>query len=153
MTGELTGKVKRTGGCACGEIRYGFYEPKVAQVACHCRACQYHSGGGPAHTVIVRRDEFRVTKGRPKEFVTLSEAGHHVTRAFCGDCGCPLYAYSDGDETHCSVKVGSLDEPENYKPRVHIWMSEAQKWDKPGWFTARFRKNPPFKARSSGGGA
>ena len=151
MTGEFTEKVKRTGGCACGEIRYGFYEPKVAQIACHCRACQYQSGGGPAYVVVVNRDVFRVTKGRPKEFVTLSEAGNHITRAFCGDCGSPLYAYSDADDQFCSVKVGSLDEPQHYKPRVHIWMSEAQPWHKRGLFTARFSKHPPFKAGKGNG--
>ncbi|MEJ2089049.1 MAG: GFA family protein [Gammaproteobacteria bacterium] len=139
-----TDKVKRTGGCACGQVRYGFYEPRVAQVACHCRACQYESGGGPSYVVTVQRDEFRVTKGRPKEFTTLSDAGNHVTRVFCGECGSPLYAYNDAHPEHCAVKVGSLDEPAKYKPRIHIWISEAQPWHKRGWFTARFSKNPPW---------
>jgi hypothetical protein len=148
MDSPLTDKVKRTGGCACGEVRYGFYEPIAAQVACHCRACQYASGGGPAFVVSVRRDEFRITKGRPKEFVTLSEEGNHVTRVFCGDCGSPIYSYSDASDEFCGVKVGSLDEPESFKPRVHIWMSEAQPWHKRGLFSSRFRKNPPMPKKS-----
>jgi hypothetical protein len=134
------------GGCACGAVRYGFYEPVVAQIACHCRACQYQSGGGPAYVITVSRAEFRVTKGHPKEFTTLSEAGNHVARVFCGDCGTPLYAYSESQPDYCAVKVGSLDEPEKYKPRVHIWMSEAQPWHKRGMLTARFSRNPPFGA-------
>ena len=145
---ELTGKVKSMGGCACGEVRYGFYEPRVAQGACHCRACQYASGGGPSYVVTVRRDEFRVTKGRPKEFTTLSDEGNHVTRVFCESCGSPLYTYSDAHPEFCAIKVGSLDEPESYKPRIHVWMSEAQPWHKRGRFTARFRKNSPTPARS-----
>ncbi len=145
MPTEVNGKTKQTGGCACGAIRYGFYEPLLGQMACHCRACQYHSGGGPAYLVVVNREEFRVTRGRPKEFTTLSESGRHVTRAFCGDCGSPLYSWIDDDETFCAVKVGSLDEPERYRPRAHIWMSEAQPWHKRGLLTARFRRNPPMK--------
>jgi len=145
MDSQLTDKVKRTGGCACGEIRYGFYEPIVSQLACHCRACQYASGGGPAYVVTVRREEFRITKGRPKEFTTLSEDDNHVTRFFCGDCGSPIYSFSDAHEAYCAVKAGSLDEPGKFKPRVHIWMSEAQPWHKRGLFTARFRRNPPFR--------
>ena len=144
MNSPLTDKVKHTGGCACGEIRYGFYEPIVAQVACHCRNCQYASGGGPAYVVNVRRDEFRITKGRPREFTVLSEEDHHVTRLFCGECGSPIYSYNDADDEFCSVKVGSLDEPANYKPRVHMWTSEAQRWHKRSLFARRFRKNPPF---------
>ena len=142
-------KVKRMGGCACGEIRYGFYEPIEAHIACHCRACQYASGGSPAHVVAVRRAEFRVTKGRPKEFTTLSDEGNHVTRAFCDTCGSPLYSYSEEQPDFCAVKVGSLDEPECYKPRVHIWMSEAQPWHKRGFFTARFRRNAPAPKRKT----
>lgn len=139
---ELEEKVKRMGGCACGEVRYGFYEPLLAQTACHCRACQYASGGGPAYVVSVRRDEFRVTKGRPKEFTTLSEEGNHVTRAFCENCGSPLFAYNEEHPEFCGVKVGSLDEPAAYKPRTHIWMSEAQPWHKRGLFSLRFNRNP-----------
>ncbi|MFV2091174.1 MAG: GFA family protein, partial [Pseudomonadales bacterium] len=82
MSDSLTENVKHMGGCACGEIRYGFYEPKIAQVACHCRACQYAAGGGPSYVISVRRDVFRVTKGIPQEFSTLSESGNHVTRTF-----------------------------------------------------------------------
>ena len=151
MTDDLTERVKRTGGCACGAIRYGFYEPRVAQIACHCRACQYHAGGAPSYAVVVRRDVFRVTKGRPKEFVTLSEQGNHITRAFCADCGSPLYSYSDAEADFCAVKVGRLDEPQHFKPRVHVWMSEAPPWHRRGLFSARFRKNPPFRAGRSGG--
>ena len=143
MDSPLTDKTKRTGGCACGSIRYGFYEPVVAQIACHSRGSQYASGGGPAYLVSVRREEFRITRGRPKEFITLSESGSHLTRFFCGDCGTPVYSSSDDDETHCEVSVGSLDEPEKFKPRTHIWMSESQPWHKRGMFTARFRKDRP----------
>ena len=145
METELGDKVKRMGGCACGQIRYGFYEPIAAQVACHCRACQYASGGAPAYVVSVRRDEFRVTKGRPREFSTLADSGNHVTRVFCENCGTPLYAYNDAHPEFCAVKVGSLDEPEKYKPRMHIWMSEAQPWHRRSWFSLRFSKNPPFR--------
>ena len=150
MESNLSHRVKHTGGCACGEVRYGFYEPRVAQVACHCRACQYSSGGGPAYVISVRREEFRVTKGVPKEFTTLSEAGNHVTRSFCGDCGSPLFAYNDEHPEFCGVKAGSLDQPEIYKPRMHLWLSEAQKWHKRGWFPVPFRKNPPGLGKASG---
>ncbi|MFV2090450.1 MAG: GFA family protein, partial [Pseudomonadales bacterium] len=119
-------------------------EPKIAQVACHCLACQYAAGGGPSYVISVRREVFRVTKGIPQEFSTLSESGNHVTRTFCGNCGSPLYAYNDAHPEFCAIKVGSLDEPGNYKPRLHVWLSEAQRWHKRGLFTVPFRRNPPM---------
>lgn len=142
-------KVKRTGGCACGEIRYGFYEPKIAQFACHCRSCQYAAGGAPAYVVVVRKEEFRITRGIPKEFTVLSEAGNHVTRAFCGTCGTHVLAWSDAQTDSCSIKVGTLDEPASFRPRMHIWMSEAQPWHRRSWFSLRFSRNPPGTRQSA----
>lgn len=144
---------KVTGGCACGEVRFGFYEPVVTRVACHCRACQYSAAGGPAYAVVVSRDQFRVTRGHPVEFATLSEAGNLVTRVFCGNCGTHLYAFSEASPELCSVKVGALDEPASYKPKLHLWTSEAQPWHKKHAFTARFRRNPPLRKRGSRAGA
>jgi hypothetical protein len=146
-------RVKRMGGCACGEVRYGFYEPVIGEAACHCRACQYSTGGGPAYVLSVGRDVFRVTRGRPQEFTTLSEAGNHVTRAFCGTCGTPLYAFNDAQPELMAVKVGSLDDPGRFRPRVHIWTSEAQPWHRKRPFSLRFRRNPPGFGRNATKGA
>ena len=138
-------RTKVTGGCACGEIRFGFYEPVTARVACHCRACQYAAGGGPAYAMVVRKDQFRVTRGHPAEFSVLSEAGNLVTRVFCATCGTHLYAFSEMSPDLCSVKVGALDEPAGFRPKLHVWTSEAQPWHRKHRFTLRFRRNPPAR--------
>lgn len=143
---EETDKNKYSGGCACGEVRFGFYDPLTYKVACHCRACQYTAGGGPAYVVGVQRDQFRVTKGTPKEFATLADSQNLVTRSFCGTCGTHLFAFSDAHPEQCAVKVGCLDEPGIFKSRLHIWWEEAQPWHKRGWFSLRFGKNPPMKS-------
>lgn len=141
-------RTKVSGGCACGEVRFGFYEPVMFRAACHCRTCQYASGGGPAYVVGVARDQFRVTRGHPAEFATLSEAGNLVTRVFCSVCGTHVYAFSESTPELCSVKVGALDVPEKFKPKLQIWTSEAQPWHKKYAFALRFRRNPPdFKRR------
>lgn len=136
-------RTKVSGGCACGEVRFGFYEPILFRAACHCRTCQYAAGGGPAFVIGVARDQFRVTRGRPTDFAALSEAGNLVTRTFCSVCGTHLYAFSEATPDVCSVKVGALDAPEKFKPKLQIWTSEAQPWHKKHAFALRFRKNPP----------
>lgn len=135
---------KVTGGCACGEVRFAFYEPITFQAACHCRACQYASGGGPAYVVGVPRDQFRVTKGHPAQFATLSESGNLVTRVFCNLCGTPLYSFTEGQPDRYSVKVGALDEPRRFKPKLQAWTSEAPPWHRKFAFATRFRRNPPM---------
>lgn len=141
-------RTKVSGGCACGEVRFAFYEPIRFQVACHCRACQYTAGGGPAYMIGVERAQFRVIQGHPGEFATLSEAGNLVTRVFCTTCGTHLYAYSEADRELCSVKVGALDDPASFKPKQHLWTSEAQPWHKKAAFSTRFRRNRPGIART-----
>jgi hypothetical protein len=143
MTETEPERSKVTGGCACGEIRFGFYEPVMVHAVCHCRACQYSSGGGPAYAVGVQREQFRVTRGQPREFAMLAESGALVTRAFCGTCGTPLYATNERMPDACTVRVGALDDPSSFRPRVQIWTSEAPKWHPRYWLTARFRRNPP----------
>lgn len=138
-------RTKVSGGCACGEVRFGFYEPIAFQAACHCRACQYTSGGGPAYVVGVPKDQFRVTRGHPTEFATLSEAGHLVTRVFCGVCGTHLYSVSEGSRGLYSVKVGALDDPSGFKPKLQAWTSEAQPWHRKHGFALRYRRNPPLR--------
>lgn len=145
MTRTSDERTKVTGGCACGDVRFGFYEPAAAKVACHCRACQYTSGGGPTYAVVVDKDQFRITRGHPSEFATLSEDGNLVTRVFCGNCGTHLYAFSEGSPHLCSVKVGALDDPSAFKPKLHLWTSEAPPWHKKHSFTLRFRRNPPAR--------
>lgn len=136
---------KVTGGCACGEVRFGFYEPTLYSGACHCRACQYASGGGPAYVVGVQKAQFRVTRGRPSEFVSLSEAGHLVTRCFCATCGTQLYSWSEHTPEVCAVKVGALDDPCGFRPRLHMWTSEAPPWHRKFALALRFRRNPPVR--------
>ena len=146
---EEIDKTKYSGGCACGEVRFGFYDPLTYKLACHCRTCQYMAGGGPAYVVGVQRDQFRITKGTPKEFATLSDSQNLMTRSFCGTCGTHLFASSEAHPDQCGVKVGCLDEPGKFKSRLHIWWQEAQPWHKRRWFTLRFGKNPPTKCRAA----
>ena len=132
---------KHTGRCACGEVRFGFYEPVLSMSACHCRACQYASGGGPSYYVDVRSDQFRVTHGHPREFLTLSSKGHAVTRVFCGTCGTQLYSRTDGDPEVRSVKVGCLDGPFEFRPKRHLWTIDAPPWHAVRRLARRFRRS------------
>lgn len=132
-----------SGGCSCGEVRFGFRGEPEHRLACSCRSCQYTSGGGPTYAIIVNGESFRITRGNPKAFTTLSDAGHVLTRYFCGNCGTHVYATSDGSPDTRSVKVGCMDEPYAFRPRLHLWTSEAPRWHRKHRFTLRFRKNPP----------
>lgn len=54
---------KITGGCLCGEVRYEM-EGVFNVAVCHCRECQYASGGGPNYIALVPTPAVRLHQGR-----------------------------------------------------------------------------------------
>jgi hypothetical protein len=115
------------GGCRCGAVRYAATVEPVASGTCHCRDCQYASGGGPAYVLLVPRAGFAITKGTPRAYESLSDAGNRVVRHFCADCGTPLFS-ERATGPFAAVRAGSLDDPSRYKPGGNIWVGSAQPW-------------------------
>ena len=117
------------GGCRCGAIRYQCSEPAVAMLKCHCRDCQRAGGAGYAPTLIVRASSFKLLRGQPKLFSAAADSGATARRAFCGECGSPLFASSSAREQFIGVRAGSLDDPSAFAPQAEVWVASAQSWD------------------------
>ena len=132
---------KLEGGCQCGAIRYEITLNLMGAGACHCRSCQYSTGGGPNYVALVPTPGFKITRGQPKTYVRPGGSGADVTRNFCGDCGTPLW--SQGDLPFLPVKVGSFDDPSALEPGVHLWTSDAPPWHPIGPGRPAFPENPP----------
>lgn len=118
------------GGCACGAVRFDVTKEPMAAVICHCRACQYASGGGPAYALALSCEDVTFSKGEDlvRAFETPSDAGNAVFRSFCGDCGTPLFGRNEGRPGFMTVRLGALDDPSWAKPVIAIWTSSAQPW-------------------------
>ncbi len=50
-------------------------------------------------------------------------------RAFCGDCGSPLFGNPERRPEMRTVRVGSLDDPSPFRPTHDIFTDSAQPWD------------------------
>ena len=116
-----------TGGCLCGAVRFSAETDAPISLACHCRDCQYVSGGAPAVVVVVPSAALRVT-GDTRSFRATADSGTEVHRAFCPDCGTPLFAGNAAHPEVVSIKLGALDDPAAFAPQSHIWTASAQPW-------------------------
>jgi hypothetical protein len=58
----------KTGQCYCGSLKYEITEQAEAAFQCHCRECQYITGGNPNIVMVFSKDSFRYIKGNPKKF-------------------------------------------------------------------------------------
>jgi len=133
------------GGCACGAVRFRISGDLIGSGACHCRACQYAAGGAPTYVVLAPAAGFAVTKGEPKVYYSKGDSGADVGRAFCPDCGTPLYSMAaDGSMPFMPVKVGALDDPSVHSPQIHLYVSEAQPWHQMAPGLPQFPKMPPM---------
>jgi hypothetical protein len=134
-----------TGGCRCGSIRYECAADFIAMSFCYCRDCQRLSGSAFGTFVLIPPGSMRLQKGQPRRHAGMTDDGRLMTREFCGECGSPLFAWT---ENIFAITAGSLDEPSVLKPSMAIWVNSAQPWAPIPGHLERFTKNPPI---SSGG--
>lgn len=117
--------MKLEGGCYCGEVRYKAEGDPMMKAQCHCRECQYISGGDANVFVAMPIGGFVYTKGAPKTF-KRDDLERAVTREFCANCGTHLVTRPPGFPA-VIVKVGTLDDPKAFGgPNMAIYTIDKQ---------------------------
>jgi hypothetical protein len=117
--------MKLEGGCYCGALRYIAEGEAVMKAQCHCRECQYISGGSPNMFLLMPAGGFSYTKGAPKQF-TRTDLERAVTREFCPECGTHLITRLP-DRPFVVVKAGTLDDPALFgTPQMAIYTIDKQ---------------------------
>ena len=86
-------------GCYCGKVRYEAAGTPMLRAQCHCRPCQYFSGGAANMFMLMPVDGFRYTKGAPRQF-KRDDLERAVTREFCSDCGTQLITRRPRPQRH-----------------------------------------------------
>ena len=118
--------MKANGGCYCGAVRYEVDGDTIFKGQCHCRECQYYSGGQPNMVFGVPAAAFKVTAGKPATY-TRSDIETPVTRSFCATCGTSLWSESPNLPGAFLLKAGTLDNPADFgSPQMAIYMCDAQ---------------------------
>ena len=118
--------MKIEGGCYCGAVRYRAEGDPGFKVQCHCRECQYISGGSPNVTMAMPESGLTYTKGKPKGF-SRKDLPTPVTREFCAECGTHILAKSPALPGIVLFKVGTFDQPSQFEgPQMAIFLCDKQ---------------------------
>jgi hypothetical protein len=108
---------------------------------CHCRECQYISGGAPNLVMGMQAADFEYTQGEPASF-RRSDLENPVTREFCAVCGTHLVSRPAGMPM-ALIKVGTLDEPALFEgPQMAIYTVDQQSFHQVPEGVATFERMP-----------
>jgi hypothetical protein len=114
------------GGCYCGAVRYQATGESQFKGQCHCRECQYITGGHPNVVMGMPESGFAYIKGSPKHF-RRSDLANPVTREFCGVCGTHILTRTPNLSGVVLIKVGTLDDPSVFGgPQMVIFTIDKQ---------------------------
>ena len=119
--------MKISGGCYCGSLRYEANGDVEASIQCHCRECQYITGGNPNVIMIMPLSGFEFVKGIPKTF-KRKDIEKAVTRLFCENCGTGIGTKNPNRPNSIILKVGTFDNPSIFKPDIAIFTIDKQKF-------------------------
>ena len=130
-----------TGGCYCGAIRYRFDGDVTTTFQCHCRECQYVTGGQANIVYVLQQENFTFVKGSPATYAR-QDIEEPVTRFFCADCGTPLGSISPKRPGAFILKVGTADKPEKWSPQFAIFTCDMQPYHTVPDDVPKFEKRP-----------
>ena len=131
------------GGCYCGQVRYAAEGEPMMKAQCHCRECQYITGGAVNMFMLMPAGGFSYTRGAPKQF-KRTDLERAVTREFCPECGTHIVTRPPGLPA-VVVKIGTLDDPAQFTPNMAIYTVNKQAFHHIPDGMPRFERLPPRK--------
>jgi hypothetical protein len=112
------------GRCLCGTIRYETDAAPLWQAHCHCESCRRATSSPFTSFFGMADGTWRWTGARPA--VHASSPG--VQRHFCPTCGSQMAYQSTAFPGETHFYAATLDDPEAYRPTVHVHTDEQLGW-------------------------
>jgi len=120
--------MKIDGRCHCGFITFeAETDPEKVEV-CHCTDCQVLSGSAFRTLAPVEEDKFKLLSGQPKTYVKTAESGNKRAQMFCPECGTPICSTAVGGGQTLFVRLGTVRQRNQLRPRIQYWYRSAQPW-------------------------
>lgn len=121
----------RDGECTCGHVRYQVTSEPMIVHCCHCRGCQKNSGSSYALNALFEADRVELISGEIEEVMVPTPSGTGQTITRCSKCKVAVWSnYNMGGlrERIRFIRVGTLSDPDQFSPDVHIYTGSQQPW-------------------------
>jgi hypothetical protein len=118
---------QREGGCACGAVRYRLASQPMFVHCCHCLNCQRQTGSAFVVNLLIEADRVEIVAGEPHAVDAPRDDGR-VQRIFrCPSCQVAVFSEYGRPEVRF-VRGGTLDDPRDVTPDVHIYTRSKVGW-------------------------
>ena len=117
-----------TGSCLCGALKYTCSSEPLFTAVCHCRACQKSTGTAFSVVVGVNKSDVTIDGSTLKTYEDVGDSGQPIYRHFCSECGSTVMAELAARPELMCIKAGTLDNPEDVSPQVHVYWRDHQEW-------------------------
>ena len=116
------------GRCTCGEVRYALTDTPLFVHCCHSTWCQRETGSAFVLNGLIERSAVEVT-GTTDDVETPSASGKGQIISRCPTCRVALWSvYSGAGDKFLFVRMGTLEDPAQFPPDIHIFTSTKQPW-------------------------
>ncbi len=117
------------GGCTCRAVRYRMASRPLFVHCCHCRWCQRETGSAFALNAMIEADRVTLLQGEVEVVDTPSNSGKGQRISRCPRCRIALWSnYAGAGNAVRFIRVGTLDDPDQLPPDIHIFTSSKQPW-------------------------
>jgi len=122
------------GRCACGHVRYRMNSAPLIVHCCHCHECQRLSGAAFAINAMIETSRVDLLQGDVATITVPSESGKGQKIIRCTKCQVAVWSHyalegGIGDMVNF-IRVGTLNNPDDLPPDIHIFTESKQVWMK-----------------------
>jgi hypothetical protein len=119
--------VPREGGCACGAVRYRLTSDPLFTHCCHCLNCQRQTGSAFVINLLIEADRVELLAGEPQPVEVPRDDGSKQRIFRCSTCQVAVFSEYGRPEVRF-VRGGTLDQPSEVTPDVHIFTRSKLGW-------------------------
>ncbi|HEY6835945.1 MAG TPA: GFA family protein [Gaiellaceae bacterium] len=116
----------RTGGCACGAVRYRLTSDPLFTHCCHCLNCQRQTGSAFVINLLIEPARMEL-EGDPQPVDVPRDDGSTQRIYRCPQCQVAVFSEYGGPAVRF-VRGGTLDDPSSITPDVHIYTRSKLPW-------------------------